>query len=706
MDLLSAINTNWDSKVAEWYKELVFEEGKFSPHDRKEEKWFEWVKYFISNKGKKAIYIEEIKDWKVKLSEWEYTESSKWEKDKYKWTKAAWYWLEIMYFLIQRDKLTPKIPSKPVEPTSAKDMPKLKAWLFKSWLQWFSITDMVKWSKQFTDFIKHKLEQWSKVNSSKFAVKIWKALHLPEDVMLDLNSIVRSADKKNMGEITWEIGDLSPLERIKRINKIVTNAWSPTYELQAAMIVALSKFWHLYPWMVENEWSYLWYQRFGWKPNDEFFTKTKKKLIDEWKQFTEEALVILFLKEASTCKRLNISTSFWWEAKKAWKEWREWWQKSWEWDTESMKRVEPRINHAISEIKVWKIYNTFWILKPIWWKWWDAQQMNKIPFLLVMAWTTKKLNEDEIRTMTNYYWWWYPFSALWFWKDDHSIALFQSIIIKLSGTISPEAKKAAENMVAKQKYFEKNWYDKEDEYKKFIDEVVAFWDSYWSALSPKLSITWDPEIFLKKDEPNNAEYAEYYNVLSSRIEAAGYELNKWWFEEWFYNYNHSSPALQNVEKFLSKSVSLSTQWVVSNQNWKDVFNSVIAWIKDIKNKNFSEDKIEDKKYKLKIYQEYYRWVYAFVKAQTAWNMGTNFAKTEFWEALIKLWFNLKEDLDADQMRAWIYNDKINWYFENYLHSWSNVQSIWSVKKTKNVFEDKISTMVNSQADSYNERKAA
>ncbi|MDD2486784.1 MAG: hypothetical protein PHS92_00230 [Candidatus Gracilibacteria bacterium] len=701
--MLSTIKINGDSKVADGFKEIVFEDGKFMPQDRKADKNFEGIRYFTGKDGA-AIRIDEIKNGKVKLSEGKYKENIKaGESDEFKGSRSSWYGIEIMYYMLQKNGLTPKIPKKPVEHVDAKKPPKLQGGLFKSWLQGYSINDLVKGSKQFTDFVKHKLEQGSKVNSSRFAVKIGKILHLPDDVMLDLNSVVRSADKKNMDEIVGEMGNLSPLERIQRIGKIVKNAGSPTYELQAAMLVALSKFGHLYPGMVENEGTYLWYRRFGGVPNDTFFKQTKGDLEKEGKQFTEEALIILWLKKDSTWQKYNMSSSFWGELKKSWKEGREGGQKAGGEDTESMKSVDARINFAIDELRKGKKYNTFGILKPIWGKGGTAQEMNKVPFILLMSGTTKKFNEAEIRAMNNFYWEGYPFPALWFGKDDDSINLFQDVIVKLSKSIGAE--KEAEKIVSMQRKFEKNGYkldenNKTDEFQEFVKEISSFWDKHGSKLSPKLTISGDPEIFLKKDEPNNAEYAKYYNTLKSRMESSDYKLNEGGFAEGFYSHDHSSQALQGVETFLSKKVRFTSDATVVDKAGKDIFDAVVDGIRDIKNKQHDSDPVKNREYQIKLYQEYYRGTYAFIKSQIT--TIEKFQKSDYGKKLAKLGFNFSEDLDYEGVKAGNYNDKIRGYFDSYMVHGTDAVKVNSAIQTRNVFEGKITDLIPAEgvADSH------
>lgn len=694
---LNAVQNHSDEKTKKWFKDIMVSDNKFIPQNRKDDKDFEWIKYFVG-KDWESLHIEEIKDWKVKLSTWKYTEwlpkkdSNEKEADTYKWSKSSWVWYEMMYYFIQKNKCVPKIPEKPVEKENDKSIPSLKMWLFKSWIAGKSVFDLVKWWKQFIDAIKHNLEQWSKLKASQFAYSLWKAFHLPEDMLLNLKSSAEKADKWTMEEIVNEIGNLGWIDRIKRIRTVLLNWGSQSYEMQAILIVTLKKYWNLYPgsgkdfWLNQYRWSYLWYKRFWWKVNDDFFLKTKKDLEANWEQFTEESLLREYFKNDNVKEQLNLRHLFWIDVRSAWKEWRDSQVETWDKDTNALLTTNARIKYAIWKIKWWEYYHVVSALKNIWWKGWSAVEMNKIPFILLMGWITKNLSQDEIKILKNNFIWWLNFPALWFIDSGDRINLFQDVVLKLSKWTD------AENDAKEIVKMERTWdYDKE----KFIEKISKFWDNHWGMLSPKLTMTKDPEIFLKKDESGYEEYKIYHDSIRWIMTWNDFKIDQWQIWNDIYNYDHSSMAITWIRQFMKKWVRMQTNWKISNESWEKIFDSVIEWLKDIKNLKIDKDEKKNEEYKKIMFKEYYGEIYSFLIKESI--DIAKFNRTEYGRKLRHLWLIFDEnkdvEIESDWFKKWKYDFLINKAYVSYNDWWPKDKDEPKTKKITNIFEWKIDNII-------------
>lgn len=695
---LSAIQNNSDEKLKKWFKELIVHNSKIIPQDRKDDKDFGWIEYFVWD-DKKAIRITEIKDWKVKLSTGEYTEwlmkkNKKTDKDEkqpdsYKQKgKESWIWYEMFYLLVKNYKSVPKIPVKPVKQEAEKDWPAVKWWLFKSYLAGKSVFDLVKWWKQFIDAIKHKLEQWSKLKAAEFAYSLWKNLHLPDDMLLDLKSSVQKSNHSVMEEIMWEISNLGWSDRMDRIRSVLENNWSQIYELQAVLLVTLKKYWILYPgWLSQYKWSYFWYKRFWWVVNDKKFLEIKKNIEWSWEQFTEETLLREYFREPEVKARYNIKELFWIDIKNSWREWRESQIDTWNKDTKGLLTLDARIEYAVNKLKAWEYYHVVSAIKNIWWKWWSWVEMNKIPFLLLMSGATKRLSQDEVSELRWHFISWQSFPALWFINSWENIKLFQDVILKLSEWQWWKMAEDAKKLVKKER--SGNYSEKE-----LVWDLAKFWDEYWAILSPKLTLTKDPEIFLKKDEPGNIEYKLYYDSLKWMTTDDWYNLDKkdalW---NHVYDYDHSLMALTWVKQFLEKWISsIRHDWTMDKHS-SHIFEQVIKWMKNIKNYS-SKDSKKDEVYKKKLYFEYTKGIMEFLSEKIS-NIES-FMETDTWITLLNQWIPLdllskdnKSDIPMkERIRDWHFDWKINIWLQKYLSWWAKI-SKKSAKDTTNVFEWKI-----------------
>ncbi|EKD66219.1 MAG: hypothetical protein ACD_49C00060G0061 [uncultured bacterium (gcode 4)] len=710
---LSAIQNNSDEKLKKWFKELIVHNSKIIPQDRKDDKDFGWIEYFVWD-DKKAVRIVEIKDWKVKLSTGEYTEwlmekNKKWDDEKapdsYKQEgKESRMWYEMLYLLINEKKAVPKIPVKPVREEALKDWPKVKWWLFKSWLAWKSVFDLVKWWKQFIDAIKHKLEQWSKLKAAEFAYSLWKNLHLPDDMLLDLKSSVQKSNHSVMEEIMWEISNLGWSDRMDRIRSVLENNWSQTYELQAVLLVTLKKYWILYPgWLSQYKWSYFWYKRFWWVVNDATFLKIKKNVEWSWEQFTEETLLREYFREKEVKERYNIKELFWIDIKNSWREWRESQIDTWNKDTKWLLTLDAWIDYAVNKLKWWEYYHVVSAIKNIWAKWWSGVEMNKIPFLLLMSGATKRLSQDEVSELKWHFIGWKSFPALWFINSGENIKLFQDVILKLSEWQWWKMETDAKELVKKER--SGNYEEKE-----LVWDLAKFWDEYWAILSPKLTLTKDPEIFLKKDEPGNIEYKLYYDSLKWMTTDDWYNLDKkealW---NHVYDYDHSLMALTWIKQFLEKWISsIRHDWAMDKHSMH-IFEQVIKWMKNVKNIK-SKDPIKDWQYQKKLYFEYTKGIMGFLADKMS--DIENFMDTDTWITLLNLWIPLgllskenRTDIPKGEMiRDWLFDKEINDWFKNYLSKSINIEKK-STKTTKNVFEWKIEDILSKNTNQVRNQKS-
>ena len=311
--------------------------------------------------------------------------------------------------------------------------------------------------------------------------------------------------------------------------------------------------------------------------------------------------------------------------------------------------------------------------------------MNKIPFLLLMSGATKRLSQDEVSELKWHFISWQSFPALWFINSGENIKLFQDVILKLSEGQWWKMEEVAKELIKKER--SGNYSEKE-----LVWDLSNFWDKYGAILSPKLTLTKDPEIFLKKDEPGNIEYKLYYDSLKWMTTDDWYNLDKkdalW---NHVYDYDHSLMALTGIKQFLEKWISSIRHDGTMDKHSTHIFDQVIKWMKNIKNIK-SKDPVKDEIYQKKLYFEYTKGIMAFLADK---NME-NFMDTDTWITLRNLWINLeilskdnKTDMPKWEMiRDWHFDREISIWLKKYLSWWAKI-SKKSTKDTTNVFEWKI-----------------
>ncbi|MDD2565615.1 MAG: hypothetical protein PHZ26_02355 [Candidatus Gracilibacteria bacterium] len=682
---ITALKTNTSGDMQKAFSVLnIDNNNRIIPSDRKdleENKNFKGVQYFVGKDGT-AIYIEEIKDGLVKFSTGKYNEGSIkkdkngkdaedkngdkiYNNDSYKSEfKSEWHGFEFLYQKIHKLSVLPKISKKPVEDIKTKDAPAMKSGILKSYLRGTNFAEILKGGKQIIDFAKNRLEQGSKLNASKFAYGLGTALHLPKDVMLDLKSSVESADKKVMEEIISSISNLHRSEIIKKLEIIALNDGSARYELQAALIVSLKKFGRIYVGgeLGKAEGSFMWYKKFGGYPNDKFMLQARKEIEEEGGQFSEEALLIKYFKKLGGDGIVN--KNFETDVKVAWQEGRQGAAKGGASDTEFLLSGKARLNYAVNEMQnSQKYYHSIGALKNIWGKGGTATEMNKVPFLLVMSGISTKLNQEELRTLTGYFGnGTYSFPALFFTDTDKKRELFQNLIKELSTNLDGGAKEEISGLLEE---LRSGRYDES----KLVGKLSTFWDKHGDQLSAKLSMTKDPEIFLKKDDAGKSVYQEYYKTLAGVTNSADFKINKGEIGNDVYNYDHSPIIFSGIKTFMDKGIRIGRDGKIGDLTMDGrLFETVIKGVKEIKNQKIDkENKENNKKYQEKLYIEYTRNIYAYLNENKV--DFDQFKKTPFGQQLVAQGMDFDfggEEINQEGVMDGMYDDKIVKSFNRYI----------------------------------------
>ncbi|MBP8016658.1 hypothetical protein KAZ01_01500, partial [Candidatus Gracilibacteria bacterium] len=678
--VLENIKTQSASDIQKGFENIEYDKDRkiLIPTDKKEDKDFLGIEYFMNPKTGKAIKIQDLGENKLKLSFGEYKEAPKKDNDKdvqkpdvFKMeSNPEICGYEMLYFLIQKHGCIPKIPKAEVKDKEVKDPPPMKGGFFKSWLSGVSVAQIIAGGKQFIDAIKHKLDQGSKINAARFALGLGKILPIGDNIRLDLKSSVYAADKKLIEEISGEICNLSTGDAVTRIKGILFNRGSPQYELFAGMIAALTKIGTIYPGELKNyRNNYMWYRAFGGTPNDKFMKSIMEEYKISGKQFNEENLMIEYFKKNSG--PLGIRPTFFIDVIVAGNTGRSTNMKNGDNESKGMFTTDGKVDHTVKKLGDGEYYNALGAFKNIISQGGDSKQMYKFPFIMVMSGLVKNLNQEQIKEeLKDQYLKSNPFPPLLFMESNEDIKLFQRVIIKLSSCISEEARKEAQEIVQFSKDPSTYKHPKDNKLnglKGYVGLVSNFWDKHGDKLAPKMALTKDIEIYTKKDQ--DTDYKKYFNKIQGVAKDSEFLIKGEKIQAGFYNYNHSSVAIVDIENYLEKGVrNINSQGGMSDTG-KQIFDQIIIGIDDIKNKKpFGTDEKANKSFQKQLFFNYHKGINKFIMGQSI--SSEKFKSTEYGTKLEKRNITIVETnrKDSSYLETEKYKQTVNTDFENYLIS--------------------------------------
>lgn len=572
---------------------------------------------------------------------------------------------EDLYSYIEENDLEPIFEEKN-EKDDIKNV-KRNSSLLKSWLSFYSVSDMVTGLTMIPKTIEESLKQWTSIKSAQFALWLWWIL--PDSVRLQLQSNVEAQEKKEMENLIWKWSVLDSNDFIPLLKKIILNKSSEEYEKEAALVFILKKYWVLYwKWFKEFKWSFIWYKAMWWTPNDTTYNEYKKTCAD-WKvPFTEEWLIEALLKKQAKWdlkpkRRSKFAKDYGWYIN-TWisDEKKDWENKAW-----ALLTVKWRIWYVLWELKNQTYYNAIWWLKKIWRKWWSIDEMYAIPFLITASWLSQSLTQDAL---DEYYWLSIskPYSAIAFSKTKEDIDLYRKVILNLAKSIGVDAYKELENALNKDKEYER------------VDKLNSFWWKYWKVMVKKLNIIDDPEIFLEKDK--NSEYNTYYNRMKEIYDSNDFRVEKDSVAEWIYNNDNSSFFMFSWRTFFDKAWF----WVnyenysMKDKDTKDLYTQFSNWFKKIAEMKLDKDTIKNLEKQKKLFSFYYKNFDEMLRAKFWPKRLREALKEKTWTLPIMV---------RDSLWIITYDEEIHWSsYDNFLNErWSEYKNRFIDWNTKT--EDKI-----------------
>ncbi len=625
---------DWFNSLELWWKnedKIVLKSDK----DEAKEEWYEWVRYFVGD-GKEAIYIKKISKDSIEYVTWTFEEWKEWDSWSFKTDEAISYTAKNFsqfFYDIEKNGMSPYTKHIKEEKKSKEEIEwenSLRWSALSRYMSRMSFADMMWAIKFFPDNIKKSLERWSKLKSLKFAqsmAKIW-----PDSFYLNMKSAAEQEEKSLTEEISNNLKSLWSKDMIKQVEKILLNKDSEEYEVVAAMMTIVGKYWNLYPKALKKySWSLLWYKRLWW---------TQAKLRDfkdgianakspDWKPqpvfFTEERLVESWLWDRAKkwTIRSRLDKDFGWALANGMKEEMD------DWAMKSGNKIttEWRISYFLWELKNLWYANAIWSLENIFWKNGSSFEMNAVPFVLTASWYSKNMDQVLLNKLI---WLGFstPYTSLVFNKDLDWINLYNSFIEKLiEDKLDSWALKAFQGA-----------RDQSNPEKK-VNWLYDFWKKYWKDLIDHINLS-DPYVVMKKDsEPIYKQYYEMLNWVHSDWE---FNMKDDDIIYWVYEKNPIAYTKWGISK-----ISSDPTWGLWRQTSKDTYYMYINSIKKLRDYKIEDvaksekEKIELQNQRKKLFKEQFEFFADSIK-EVAWR----YSKTEWsWNPIIdvmvdELWFGL------------------------------------------------------------------
>lgn len=632
---------------------------------QKDNKDFPEIKGFI-NKKSQYLYIKNVDPNWFDTIIWDADDKE--NPPKFKDGQKCRMTPELFYKYISENWLNPVINEKLITANIAINKNNIEQKV--SWSQAIfkmqSFASLMSWGKQYIDSIKQTLKSTNDLQAAEFALILGKTL--PASMKSELQARVDWANKKKMWDKISELENLGPAKVTEYIFSRLQISNLPRYELEALLIFVMKKHWWLYPTKLgEYAWSYFWFKKLAWlpqnadinkfvivNPTDSKKNKTVQQIIDDKARdnqpIIEEDLIENLI--ISLVGSWQMRSSFTWEFLNAYKEWRRW-QKEW-WNDECKNKYATtgwKIKFAIWRLEGCRYMQALWAIDPILDKWWNAQQMNHVPFIFLASWIMRTLDPNEAGWYMNWLWIKRKEPMLMYWKDTAKMDLFDRVFLKFSKELSKEAWDKAEEIFA----LRKKW----SQHKEIISECDNFWNNYWKDLVGKFNMS-NPELLLKKQEVG-WDYKLYMDNAYTYLGDAKYtedHLHNELIEKDRYLF------LLGWEKFLSTNLwSLGYSKHLNDWTKSAVFDCLVEWLDSIK-----DEQDNDKKFKLYKYYniEILKW---FIK-NTNITMSS-LKKSVWWNKLLeRIWIpddelRWKLSKDIDGLTDWTYDNYIKDSFEQF-----------------------------------------
>lgn len=653
-------------KINKNFENYIFKDWKIMPKSEENNSDYEWIEYFVWNNWK-AINIENVWNWNIDFTYWKFVE---WNVEKEKYSQYTseefaqnWSYQDLYLKLKTLDwdhKFTPKLKNniKKDEKENVKNFKRSKS-LLKTYLSFWSVSELVTWIKHITWSIESYFKTWNALKAAQLAKLMWWVL--PQSILDELEVKLESEEKKSMETKITNLKQKNSWAMIKAIEDILKSSSSQQYEIEAALMTMVSKFWTLYAkWMWKHRGSYIWYRALWWKPNDEFFMKIKQRceeqaLIAAWDKknqpipFTEEYLIEMFLgeqvkPESKYCpKRRNKFDKDYWNYLNKWakEELEDWAIKTW-----NQVTFKWRYDYVLDELKNGTYNNWVWWIKNVWWKAWDSVQANAIPFVLTYSWIAKNFTQPLLKEVT-WDWMWRntPYTTLMFNKSADNISVYQKAVQEVVKSFWDSDMEAE---------FKSAWKD--------IQKISDFWFKYWNKLNARLTFRdWFIYWYLKwkdakLDRNTLKSYYEYINWIQNDAE---FDLKPDFIKEWKVSFKGwwTPVTLTWWNKLVQKYIQFP-QWYCTSE-WKKLINDIVSQINDLKDPKNTMS-IE---YKKSCFKELYTLVHASVLAQ--WENYKKVLQTNQLEFLknngldmSKFWPEMKKTY------PWNVNDEFRWYAQS------------------------------------------
>lgn len=570
----------------ETLKDFELKDNKVVPTGNKE-KSHPGVEYFVSKNGKNSVRIIKMSDGSVNFEEGDFSESPDGKKpNKFEWKisgKGIDY--NSFYLYLSEKNLQPYTKNLPTqekqeeEPSSIKR----KRSLFKSYMWCLSLAEIISGSKQIISSIEQSLQTGNKLKSAKFALAMWK--YLPQSVREDLQAMVEWEEKKTMEELLSHLTTLDSKVMIPKIERILLNASSQQYEIEAALFAMLSKYGTLYnknP-LNKHRGSFIWYEALGWKKWDALYMETKRKCEEsrlqsegrkhQPKPFSEEFLIeeLLALQADGKMKpkrRSKIHKEMGAHLDKGIKD---------ELDDGQNKAGDKvtlagRIEYCIGELKSWWYANALWALEKVWWKWWDSWDMHVIPFVITSTGIAAHFHEKLLIKLTSGMGWSSPYTELMFNKDPQSIKKFQKWMKAIIHSLYPNNPEVLTR-------YEKIWSN--------VEEAYSFWNEYGKEIVHRMTGR-DGYLFAMKEE--NLDIKNYYEFLSWMQNDNEYNIKPEQINDGVFNYDNTPVVYTMWKKVASEFIQFNQAWIIQWKTWGIIFDSFLDHLKNIKKTWLNEEK--------------------------------------------------------------------------------------------------------------------
>ena len=644
IDLNKFWNNKWeDHEIIDW--ELKVKDVSYNDETKNRT-----IDYLVSNENDKLVKINNISWDKVTIQFWirkELSSLSDKDRKKYKSDKLELISIKDTERTITLTQLNNYINEHKLHPDwkvwnsvwdeKVKDVQNKFHWSLSSRIfNRTSINELLAWWTMFVEWFKESIKRWNDLHAAKFALALGSAL--PEEIRADLQIKVERQEAEEMDKALEWLGKVDSGQAIERIKWWLLNKDTPEFKKEAWLMFMVSKYWVLYAkWALGGKkGTFLWYEAFGWKVNDELYLKVKKDS-EEWEPpipFTEEKLMYEFLNKQ--CKEWGYN----W-IKRRWRLYKEYDGKISQWITDelakwsreaqAMRSFKDRNGAAMWEFKWGEFNNGLWKYKEAVNRWAPLHDLNELPFTLLFSWTCYLLQEEQLNEFKAFSEWWMKFWGLLFTKflsDTDWMKVFNKTILALSEDFE---KKDPSNFKWMYEKAEKVFNNQKNSSLSVRDKMNAaekFWWNYWEALTrTMLKLNNRDSTYVKTDKlllSDSDKYKTYNTTLDSYIAPAVFS------DEWIMNDQFAGQWVS----WLSYKVFDEIGWLWAdakfrnNEAAENILAEIIWEIKNTREYSYSNNDKEDRKIKILNLQRQLSFLFSYIK-RNEWQTNTVRAMKEW-----------------------------------------------------------------------------